>query len=204
MFRESVRTWAPGWVTAFYFILWTGFCAQRCIFRGCKLSISVHQLPGRGRNAQLRDMIAWNDYSWYHRRGVCWATDTVGLHVAAAMIAPVDACGTAFRHARDACHARYDSWHWWLFWTIQNYKATIHRALWIAVLYLVSVLAHIWHSHRWQTQGPCGGFPLEAIAMPSDRLSAPSIHECTHFACAHVHPLALAHSKNQNPPKLLI
>ena len=140
MFIESVRTWAPGWITAFYLFLWIGFCIQRFLFRCSGLGISVHQLPGRGRNAQLRDMMAWMDYSWYHRRGICWATDTVGAHAAAAIIAPFYAGLAAFRRARSACLAAYDAWHWWFFWRVHSYSPSFHRALRTAAHYLVFML----------------------------------------------------------------
>ena len=145
MFIESVRTWAPGWITAFYLFLWIGFCIQRSLFRCSGLGISVHQLPGRGRNAQLRDMMAWMDYSWYHRRGICWATDTVGAHAAAAIIAPFDAGLAAFRRARSACLAAYDAWHWWFVWTVQFYSPAFHRALRTVMHYLVFVLVRTWY-----------------------------------------------------------
>ena len=90
-------------------------------------------------------MMAWLDYAWYHERGVCWATDTVGLHAAAAIIAPVDACLAAFRHAHGIGLEWYSSGYWWLFWRWQVCRQHIRRAVWIAVLYLVSALAHIWH-----------------------------------------------------------
>ena len=125
MFRESVRTWAPGWVTAFYLLLWIGLCTQRLLHRWNGMGISVHQLPGRGRNAQLRDMVAWMDYSWYHQRGICWATDTVGAHAAAASLPHSTQATWHFRHAH-ACASRrhYDAWHWWFIWTVQLY--TLH------------------------------------------------------------------------------
>ena len=116
MFREGLRTWAPGWVTTFYFFSWAGLCGLRALHKLIGLGITPHQQPGRGRNAQLRDMMAWLDYVWYHERGVCWATDTVGLHVAAAIIAPVDACLVACRHAHGIGLEWYASGYWWLFW----------------------------------------------------------------------------------------
>ena len=145
MLRESVRTWAPGWVTAFYLFLWIGLCTQHLLYRWNGLGISVHQLPGRGRNAQLRNMVGWMDYSWYHSRGICWATDTVGAHAAAAIIAPFDASYSAFRRARSACLAAYDAGHWWFTWTVQLYAPAFYRALWTAVNYLVLLLARTWH-----------------------------------------------------------
>ena len=129
MFRESLRTWAPGWVTLFYFILWVGFCGYRVLHRLIGLNITPHQLP-RGRNAQLRDLIAWHDYAWYHKRGICWATDTIGMHAAAAIIAPFDACGTALRRAYSIGYDGYTAVHWWLFWNWQACNRSIHRALW--------------------------------------------------------------------------
>ena len=145
MFRESVRTWAPGWITAFYLFLWIGLCFQRLLYRWNGLGISVHQLPGRGRNAQLRDMVAWMDYSWYHGKGICWATDTVGAHAAAIIIAPFDAGYLAFRRARSACLAAYDAGHWWFIWTVQLYAPAFHRALWFTANYLVLLMTRTWH-----------------------------------------------------------
>ena len=145
MFMESVRTWAPGWITAFYLFLWIGFCAQRFLLRCIGSGISVHQLPGRGRNAQLRDMVAWLDYSWYHSRGICWATDRIGAHTAAAIIAPFDAGRAALRYARSTCLTAYDTWHWWFVWTAHLYTLAFHRTLRIAAHCLIFAVVRTWY-----------------------------------------------------------
>ena len=145
MCRESLRTWAPGWMTVFYFLLWAGFCGLRVLHRLIGLNITSHQLPGRGRNAQLREMMAWNEHIWYHKRGIYWVTDTVRMYAAATIIAPFDACGTALRRAYGFCYDRYTAYHWWLFWNWQVCNRSIHRAFYVAVLYLVSLIARTWH-----------------------------------------------------------
>ena len=191
MFIESVRTWAPGWITAFYLFLWIGFCIQRFLFRCNGLGISVHQLPGRGRNAQLRDMMAWMDYSWYHRRGICWATDTVGAHAAAAIIAPFDAGLAAFRRARIACLAAYDAWHWWFVWTVQFYSPAFHRALRTAMHYLVFVLVRTWYDPAtvplcaYTLVGSCARYTLRGCVRATLVTASTVCAFFSHWHCEH-------------------
>ena len=195
MFREGLRTWAPGWITAFYFLLWIGFCGKRYLHRRVGLGITEHQLPGRGRNVRLRDMVAWLDYSWYHRRGIYWATDTLGMHAAAAIIAPMDVCGMALRRAYDIAHERYTACHWWLFWKRQTCSLSISRALRFTSLYLVSALAHTWHDpaamplHAYAAARSCTHATLRAfshivlvIAFTAWRISLPLIMRALELA----------------------